>query len=769
MDHLNVLSVLVGGLKYYYPQISPNVYVLRACNIDGYEVATRIAQENVTDGFSGLIFNATNWPIHDGDWYRSKWNDLEINLSDNEFSSETSSNVWANRQPAPLPLISESEMEMMYEAGVEDYNKRFASSGDNEVRGKKRSPSIHHGYHRRSTTPQTKEQSLQAYVKEYVTRAIIEKHDNAPNAVDLQFLGPMSRKCFIQKTPACNSNDRYRTADGTCNNLNVPFWGKSFTTFRRVSPQNYDDGVSKFRKSVTSADLPNPRLISFKTNFADMEKSNKFNCFTLLHMTVGQFLDHDLTFASLKEPEVPCCEASKDPSCAPIAIPDYDPFYSPAGQTCMEFVRSTPAGQCSLGPREQIDELTQYIDLSQVYGSTKEETASLRAYTDGLLKFQDNGDLPDFLPIDNEETACTNEEKEAEGLHCFLAGDFRVNEQILLTVIHTTWMREHNRIARALKSFNPGLNDEKLFQEARRITIAEWQHVVYNEFIPGVLGSYLADEFNLRPLSGYQTTSDYHSFLSAGVSAEFATAAFRFGHSMIPDAINEVSHAGVSRSRVLNSVLEAPFPLYEEGVEEGLVRGFTKQRAMLVDSSFTTQITGQLFQEEEAFGLDLIALNLQRGRDHGLATYLEVINVCKTFKASSFDDLLQVMDHEPLARLKEVYSDFRDIDLFIGGMSERPFADAQVGPTFACLMLDQFIRLKRGDRFWYEFNGSPAPFSGHQLTQLHSVSFARILCDNHPALDAIQRWPLNLISDFNPVSSCNSYVIPSLDLTKFKV
>ncbi|KAK3852344.1 hypothetical protein Pcinc_041065 [Petrolisthes cinctipes] len=102
-------------------------------------------------------------------------------------------------------------------------------------------------------------------------------------------------------------------------------------------------------------------------------------------------------------------------------------------------------------------------------------------------------------------------------------------------------------------------------------------------------------------------------------------------------------------------------------------------------------------------------------------------------------------------------------------MSESSFIGGQVGPTFACIMVDQFIRLKRADRFWYEFTGSPAPFSEAQLIELHSVSMARILCDNHPAVDAIQRWPLNLISNFNPVMSCDSRVIPSLDLARFRV
>ncbi len=54
--------------------------------------------------------------------------------------------------------------------------------------------------------------------------------------------------------------------------------------------------------------------------------------------------------------------------------------------------------------------------------------------------------------------------------------------------MYTVWMREHNRVTDQFIKLNPGWDDERLFQESRRIVIAQMQHVTYNEFLPLLLG-----------------------------------------------------------------------------------------------------------------------------------------------------------------------------------------------------------------------------------------------------------------------------------------
>ncbi|MPC54097.1 Peroxidasin [Portunus trituberculatus] len=123
----------------------------------------------------------------------------------------------------------------------------------------------------------------------------------------------------------------------------------------------------------------------------------------------------------------------------------------------------------------------------------------------------------------------------------FRFGDERVNEQIQLTIMHTIWMRFHNVIARELKRLNPHWDDETLYQEARRIVNAMYQHIVYNEWLPIILatmslaslaGKDIMVEKGLLPLR-YGYSNLYDPSIDPTIANEFATVAFRFGHTLV--------------------------------------------------------------------------------------------------------------------------------------------------------------------------------------------------------------------------------------------
>ncbi|KAG7153627.1 Chorion peroxidase-like 2 [Homarus americanus] len=526
--------------------------------------------------------------------------------------------------------------------------------------------------------------------------------------VDMVRLGSL-KECEEElkhlKPSSCDIDAPYRTSDGTCNNLKNPTWGASFTPFRRLLPAVYGDGVSAMKRAVDGEELPNPRHVS---NSININKNNQSACFSILHMTFGQFLDHDLTATPTSRGVggslIPCCLPSvlskpelKHPECAPIFIPPDDEFYPAYGISCLNLVRSSPAHSCSFGPREQLNTATGYIDGSAVYGSTKKLAKELRVGRDGLL-----------------DTQVTKK------------GDFRVNEQMMLMLMTTLWARQHNNLARQLKALNPSWDDEKLYQEARRINVAMIQNVAYKEFICGVLGRRLMEGLGLMPGTGGRYSTDYDPAIPPSIANEFAAAVYRFGHSMI------TVHVGA-----------------------------------LVSGSVWGCITGKLFKRGNV-GLDLVAINIQRGRDHGLAGYVTVRQACGLRLVKTFNDLAEDMNSDALENLKRIYKNVRDIDLFVGGLSENPLPGSQVGPTFACVLVDQFVRLKKGDRYWFENKEGPGAFTKDQLRELQQVSLARVMCDNMPDMSTMQRWPLLMEGAYNPELPCSSKCIPSFNISHWK-
>ena len=121
-------------------------------------------------------------------------------------------------------------------------------------------------------------------------------------------------------------------------------------------------------------------------------------------------------------------------------------------------------------------------------------------------------------------------------------------------------------------------------------------------------------------------------------------------------------------------------------------------------------------------GVDKIAAIIQTGRDHGLPTYTQVREYCGLPAINSFNELNNTVDDEIIGLLRSVYNHQDDIDLVVGGLAERPLSGAVVGPTFGCLLGQQFQILKKGDRFWYENNIPPSAFTkGMNQTTSHSI------------------------------------------------
>lgn len=293
----------------------------------------------------------------------------------------------------------------------------------------------------------------------------------------------------------------------------------------------------------------------------------------------------------------------------------------------------------------------------------------------------------------------------------FFLGDSRANEVPELITVHAIWHREHNRIADELARINPGWNDEILYQEARRILIAEMQHVTYSEFVPILIGRRMMKKFGLEPLKeGY--SFNYREDLNPGILGAFSTAAFRF-HSLVASwfELRTEDDKVVDRFRLSNTYFD-PSLLYKRGAFDLLINGLVQQPTQKNDQYFSEEVGLHLFRPRGgSFGMDLAALNIQRGRDHGLPGYNKWRELCGLRRIQNFRDLANVMPQATAQSLSRLYGSVDDVDLYIAGIAENPIQGAIVGPTFACILAEQFRRLKEGDRLWYENGNTEFPLS----------------------------------------------------------
>ncbi|RZC42334.1 peroxidase, partial [Asbolus verrucosus] len=557
---------------------------------------------------------------------------------------------------------------------------------------------------------------------------------------------------------------QYRSFDGTCNHKKDGSRGAAFSAYTRLLYPEYLDGVQEPRRSVSRKQLPSPRIISNKlVKIIEEEDSD----WTLAVVLWSKFVEHDLSHTATSkmihtEHTIECCAAGGNhlspryihPFCAPIYVPSDDKYYSHQGMECMSYVRSVPAfrSDCTFGHIEQLNQATHYLDGSQIYGSTSRKVAALRSFELGQM----NATVKDgevYPPISHRPTDdCQLNTKDSV---CFVSGDPRVNVHPQLTALYTLWLREHNRIAKELANLNPNWDDEILYQEARKIVIAELQHITYDEWLPQVLGK--------KFLTKIQKYSEYNEDVNPSVSNSFATASLRVLNSLMEGKLKLYQEDRLANSSLhLRDYFNKPDIIQQPGYLDALIRGLSTQSSQKLDLGFTEDIQSRMFFNG-IYGFDIFSLDIQRGRDHGLPTYAAYRKLCGLPAVRSFEDLSDVIPKEVIASLSKVYVSPLDIDLIVGGLSEEAAEDSLFGPTLSCIIADQFLRTRRGDRYFYDNENQPAPFSRSQIREIEKVTLARIFCDNTD-IKTMQPNVFRLIKSSNNLTDCDSEDIPRLNL-----
>lgn len=522
-----------------------------------------------------------------------------------------------------------------------------------------------------------------------------------------------------------------RTSDGVGNNVANPEWGAKDHEMIRVTPNSYIDGKGAFIPKVIfgpNGPVPNPawiepRDISSKVmaqpkdaNGKDIDIPNSFGINEFFQF-FGQFLTHDIAEAALNGTE---------PLVGPNAIAGL-PF---------PFVR-TPSPLDENGVRQQTTDETSFLDLSQVYGHSDtilnllREEGSARLLTGGA----DGNMLPTFtevaghhnVDVASVRVALLGTFPGAFNPEQFAVGDNRGNQNASLLTHHLMWVRNHNYHVDQLEKMFPSWTNEEIFEAARAMNEAEWQNVVYTEYLTKLLGEGAIDAY-----SGYDPTVD------PSVINEWTTVAFRFGHDQSNNEFKTLNEAGGSTGLF---TLAASFQLgntaqaiRNSGQMDDWVRGQLSVHTQEIDGKVVEGNRNLLFGIPGPNGLpivDLEVFDIMRGRDHGVGNYLTLYaglfgNKLGFNQYDSFEEFAarNDLDAATLAALKDVYKDnIANADSIVMGLLEKPHGTGMLGETFAFLTVMQFENLRDGDRQFYieRFKYNPLLIEEVEKTSLADI------------------------------------------------
>ncbi|GMG80792.1 hypothetical protein LNKW23_00040 [Paralimibaculum aggregatum] len=447
---------------------------------------------------------------------------------------------------------------------------------------------------------------------------------------------------------------------------------------RRLTAPAYGDGIS----APTENPVPAIEVAEavFTQGDADIPHPDGLSA---LWIFWGQFLDHDMDLTPEQEGED--AEFIKfEGEGAPFNVVRSEEYTGPGH----DFVR------------EQPNVITPLIDASNVYGSDSFRTLLLRAFEGGRMQSRPGPDGVDLLPDERElfipflDDIAADYAPSGEG---FAAGDIRVQENPGLTSVHTLWLNEHNYWADRLAAEHPDWTDDELFASARAIVEVLIQQITYEEFLPHLIG---ADA--LGAYDGFDPDVDPQ------VSTEFSTAAYRFGHTAIPETFRFLDEGGLAASAemALFEAFETDAVLLERGTSD-LLRGVLETPAQAIDTKVVDSLNFLLFTPDGGLtGFSLPERNMLRGRDHGIDGYLSVRaqilgDVDAEALAGSTDFSVITADPAVQAELASVYPTLGDVDLWVGGLAEDKAPGAGIGPTVQAILAEQFAASRDGDPAFY--------------------------------------------------------------------
>ncbi|XP_053575324.1 dual oxidase 2-like [Bombina bombina] len=514
-----------------------------------------------------------------------------------------------------------------------------------------------------------------------------------------------------------NVNWEVQRYDGWYNNLAHHSLGSAGSKFLRLIPATYADGVYQVAEEPQ---LPNPRILSDVVMKGESGSESPRNL-TVLALFFGYHV-----LSEISSTEMPACPAEF----LNIPIPAGDSVFNNknASNMVLPFQRSKwfpETGRSPNNPRDQINSVTTWIDGSSIYGSSHSWSDALRHFSGGKLASGSDDLFPKYanksLPMWQLPNPSTGERGD-RGLYGF--GNAFGNESPFLQAESIVWFRFHNYMSNRFADTHKDWSDEDLFQHARKWVIAIYQNIAFYEWLPVFLS---------RNVSNYE---GYKQFVDSSISPEFVTLMAQMLQTMMPPGVymrnNKCDFQNVTGSdgrawpafRMCNNYWSRENTNLQTAIKiDELLLGMASQIAEKEDKTVVEDLRDYWYGSMKYSRTDLSAASIQRARDQGLSTYNNMRKYYGLKPKEKWEDIGN-QGKELLQNLASLYeNDIERLELIPGVMLEINGGPSEIVSN---ILLDQFHRLRDGDRFWFE-NEKNGLFTKEEIIWIRSITFQDVL------------------------------------------
>ncbi|KAI9197323.1 heme peroxidase [Polychytrium aggregatum] len=550
---------------------------------------------------------------------------------------------------------------------------------------------------------------------------------------------------------------RIRSYSGSNNNPDSPALGTPGNPYLNVLPAQFLQGLPDPRlvsNGVQTGTQPKPTFFGYQ----DQEEPLSRAQVNLFETWFGQFINHDLEDDALT-PGRPGLISVANISNDPLFKPSADNPWNPGHSTSL--FSSSSVTRLVNGVPTPINNGNSFLDLSTIYGLDPATNTKLRVGTDGLLLTGNyTGDGGAYNPLVGNITTYNLAPSTAQtglltssngaitppGLFpqdIQVGGDSRAVENVALALLHSFWIREHNSVAKAVKQVLNGrlvsASDETIFQIARAITISEYQYVIFNEYVPTIIG---------KPLPFY---NGYNKSVDPTTSNLFAGAIYRYGHSTVRDydIVDVCTHQPIymfnatstlpqiqksffgTKVNVTDGMIATRFPFGGQIVVLGSGRDVmtpaARYLALASGSSgdgfaniFSSLILSRQAETDtiihnalrNSIALDLFSTDILRSRLDGLPSYtavrarygpsdlLTAPECVKSISSVACFQLITPSNPSLAQSLQSLYTNVTSIDALVGALAEERGPNTDLPLTIANYLAEEFVRKRDGDRFY---------------------------------------------------------------------